>query len=87
MGLKAWDVSAGGLIVQVGIGVLFQSFLSLILFVIKEAGGVFTDMEGKTVQYGHAKSENDKFAILGSNGLLHTLVLDQFELVRKQETK
>ena len=38
---------------------------------MEEAGGRYTDMLGNRVEYGHAKSEQDKFAILGSNGLLH----------------
>jgi len=50
---------------------------------VEEAGGQYTDMLGNRVEYGHAKSEQDKFAILGSNGLLHATVLHHFEKVRK----
>lgn len=50
---------------------------------MEEAGGRYTDMLGNRVEYGHAKSEQDKFAILGSNGLLHATVLHHFEKVRK----
>ena len=64
LGLKAWDVAAGALIVT-------------------EAGGEFTTMSGEEITFKEAKSENDKFNILGTNALLHETVVDSFKKVRE----
>ena len=66
--LKAWDVAAGGLILE-------------------EAGGKYTDMEGKAFTYKHAVSENEKFHIFGCNQNLYDVVLTIFENVRKEQSK
>ncbi len=66
LNLKAWDIAAGGLMVQ-------------------EAGGVFSDMRGGDVTYAAAKSENDKFSILGCNAPLQAIMLKHFDKVSEQE--
>ena len=55
--------------------------------IVQEAGGKFSDMIGHHIEYSHAKSEHDKFSVLGSNGHLHEIVLEKFEKVRKNEGK
>jgi myo-inositol-1(or 4)-monophosphatase len=50
---------------------------------VEEAGGKFSDFHGKPISYAEAKSENDKYAVFGSNGHVHAAVLESFDAARR----
>lgn len=52
--------------------------------ILQEAGGTVSSMHGEHISYQDAKSEADKFCILGSNGKLHKAVLQIFTEVREK---
>ena len=54
---------------------------------VAEAGGVFSDMQGRPLSYAEATSEQDTFNVLGCNGPLQKSVLDTFASVREAEEK